>query len=76
LIWAALPPAPDAHAALLRQRLKPIGGHAMLLRGTDQVRAAIDVFHPQEAGVAALGQRVKASFDPKQILNRGRMVRI
>jgi glycolate oxidase FAD binding subunit len=48
----------------------------MLLRGTDQVRAAIDVFHPQEAGVAALGQRVKASFDPKQILNRGRMVRI
>ncbi|MBN9595063.1 MAG: FAD-binding protein [Afipia sp.] len=76
LIWAALPPAPDAHAALLRQRLKPIGGHAMLLRGTDQVRAVIDVFHPQEAGVAALGQRVKASFDPKQILNRGRMVRI
>ena len=75
LIWAALPPAPDAHATLLRQRLKPIGGHATLLRGTDQVRATIDVFHPQEAGVAALGQRVKASFDPKHILNRGRMVR-
>jgi glycolate oxidase FAD binding subunit len=75
LIWAALPPAADAHAALIRQRLKPIGGHATLLRGTDQVRAVIDVFHPQEAGIAALGRRVKASFDPKQILNRGRMVR-
>jgi len=75
LIWAALPPAADAHAALLRQRLKSIGGHATLLRGTDQVRAAIDVFHPQEAGVAALGLRVKASFDPRNILNRGRMVR-
>lgn len=75
LIWAALPPSADAHASMLRQRLKAIGGHAMLLRATDQVRNAVDVFHPQEAGVAALGQRVKASFDPRNILNRGRMVR-
>lgn len=75
LIWAALPPSADAHASLLRQRLKTVGGHAMLLRATDQVRNTVDVFHPQEAGVAALGQRVKASFDPRNILNRGRMVR-
>lgn len=75
LIWAALPPAADAHAALLRQRLRAAGGHATLLRATDQIRNAVDVFHPQEAGVAALGQRVKASFDPRNILNRGRMVR-
>lgn len=75
LIWAALPPAADAHATLLRQRLKSVGGHATLLRATDQVRNAVDVFHPQEAGVAALGRRVKASFDPRNILNRGRMVR-
>ena len=75
LIWAALPPAADAHATLLRQRLKSVGGHATLLRATDQVRNTVDVFHPQEAGVAALGQRVKASFDPRNILNRGRMVR-
>ncbi len=75
LIWAALPPAMDAHAALLRQRLKSVGGHATLLRASDQVRNTVDVFHPQEAGVAALGLRVKASFDPRNILNRGRMVR-
>lgn len=75
LIWAALPPAADAHAALLRQRLRAAGGHATLLRATDQIRNVVDVFHPQEAGVAALGQRVKASFDPRNILNRGRMVR-
>jgi glycolate oxidase FAD binding subunit len=75
LIWAALPPATDAHAALLRERLKPIRGHAMLVRATDPVRNTVDVFHPQDAGVAALGQRVKASFDPRNILNRGRMVR-
>lgn len=75
LIWAALPPAPDAHATLLRSRLKTIGGHATLLRASDQIRDAVDVFNPQEPGVAALGRRVKASFDPKNILNRGRMVR-
>ncbi|MFT6670078.1 MAG: glycolate oxidase FAD binding subunit [Afipia broomeae] len=75
LIWAALPPAADAHAALLRQRLKPVGGHATLIRATDEVRNTVDVFHPQDAGVAALGRRVKTSFDPKNILNRGRMVR-
>lgn len=75
LIWAALPSAPDAHASMLRERLKAIEGHATLIRATDQVRGAVDVFHPQRAGVAALGQRVKASFDPKNILNRGRMIR-
>ena len=75
LIWAALPSAPDAHASMLRERLKGIDGHATLIRATDQVRGIVDVFHPQRAGVAALGQRVKASFDPKNILNRGRMIR-
>jgi glycolate oxidase FAD binding subunit len=39
------------------------------------VRCHIDVFHPQAAGVAALGERIRASFDPKNILNRGRMAR-
>lgn len=75
LIWAALPPKDDAHAGLVRDRLKAIGGHATLLRAAENVRAAVDVFHPQAAGVAALSQRVKTSFDPRNILNRGRMVR-
>jgi len=75
LIWAALPPASDAHARMLRERLNGIGGHAMLLRASEQIRGAVPVFHPQQQGIAALGKRVKASFDPKNILNRGRMVR-
>ncbi|RTL48413.1 MAG: FAD-binding protein [Bradyrhizobiaceae bacterium] len=75
LIWAALPPKPDAHAALLRGKLAPFGGHATLIRASEDVRAALDVFPPQSAGVAALNQRVKTSFDPRNILNRGRMVR-
>lgn len=75
LIWAALPPSVDAHATLLRGRLQAIGGHATLLRASETVRASLDVFHPQAAGVAALSRRVKDSFDPRNILNRGRMVR-
>src|ERR1700753_388790 len=50
LIWAALPPKPDAQAALLRARVDAIGGHATLLRATDEVRRAVDVFHPQPSG--------------------------
>ncbi|WJR79536.1 FAD-binding protein [Bradyrhizobium sp. NP1] len=75
LIWAALPPKADAHAALVRQRAAAAGGHAMLVRAADEVRRQVDVFQPQPAGLAALSERVRASFDPKQILNRGRMTR-
>ena len=75
LIWAALPPAPDAHAALVRQRIEAVGGHATLIRGSEAIRQSIDVFQPQQSGVAALARRVKNSFDPKNILNRGRMMR-
>ena len=75
LIWAALPPKPDAQATLVRQRVNSAGGHAMLLRATDDMRGKVDVFHPQDAGVAALGERVRQSFDPKRVLNRGRMTR-
>jgi len=75
LIWATLPPKPDAQAAFLRQRVEAAGGHATLIRAEDEVRRHVDVFHPQAAGVAALGERVRGSFDPRNILNRGRMAR-
>jgi glycolate oxidase FAD binding subunit len=75
LIWAALPPKPDAQAGLLRARVDAVGGHATLIRAPEQMRLKVDVFHPQQAGLAALGERVRHSFDPKNILNRGRMIR-
>ena len=75
LIWAAVPPRPDAQAALLRPQVDQAGGHAMLFRATEEVRSAIDVFHPQPAGLAGLNERVRHGFDPKRILNRGRLAR-
>ena len=75
LIWAALPPKPDAQVALVRQRVEAAGGHAMLVRASELVRRDVDVFHPQPGGVAALSERVRLSFDPRNILNRGRLRR-
>ncbi|RQH06758.1 MULTISPECIES: FAD-binding protein [unclassified Bradyrhizobium] len=75
LIWAALPPKSDAHAPLVRTRANAVGGHATLIRAAEDVRRMVDVFQPQAPGIAALSERVRASFDPKTILNRGRLTR-
>src|SRR5689334_4635756 len=75
LIWAAVPPKPDAQAGRVRTRVEAAGGHAMLIRAGEDVRRNVDVFQPQAAGLTALGERVRQSFDPNNILNRGRMAR-
>ena len=75
LIWAALPPTPDAQAGFVRRRVEAAFGHATLIRAPEQVRRNVDVFHPQPGGLADLSERVRLSFDPKTILNRGRLTR-
>ena len=74
LVWIAMPPsADDAGAALVRRAVAAVGGHATLIRAPVAVRAAVDVFEPQPAPLAAVTRRVKESFDPKGVLNPGRM---
>jgi glycolate oxidase FAD binding subunit len=73
LIWLTPAPSDDAGAAMVRRAVAACGGHATLIRAAPSVRAAVDVFEPQEAGLAALTRRVKESFDPKGVLNPGRM---
>jgi glycolate oxidase FAD binding subunit len=65
--------ADDIAAAQVRRAVKTCGGHATLVRAPAALRAAADVFEPQEAALAALTKRVKDGFDPKGILNPGRM---
>ncbi|MDE1931788.1 MAG: hypothetical protein KGI43_09525, partial [Alphaproteobacteria bacterium] len=48
-------------------------GHATLIRAPAALRAAVPVFEPLAPAVAALSARVKDSFDPKRVLNRGRL---
>ncbi len=73
LVWVLLVGADDAKAAQVRNAVKVCGGHATLVRAAPAVRAAVDVFDPQDATLAALSRRVKEGFDPKGVLNPGRM---
>jgi glycolate oxidase FAD binding subunit len=73
LVWAALPPADDASAPLVRATVAKSGGHATLIRAPAAVRAKVDVFAPEPEGLAALTKRVRSGFDPHGVLNPGRM---
>jgi glycolate oxidase FAD binding subunit len=68
LIWAAY----DAVDAV-RVRASFGGGHATLIKAPAAARAAAQVFQPQPAAVAAAAARLKAAFDPRGVLNPGRM---
>lgn len=48
-------------------------GHATLLKASPPDRAATPVFQPQPAVIAAASARLRAAFDPRGILNPGRM---
>jgi len=71
LIWLATEPTPAAVAAV--RAALPAGGHATLVRAPATSRAATDVFQPQSQALMALTRRVKSSFDPDGMFNRGRM---
>ena len=73
LIWIAMPRADDGGASVIRRAMETLGGHATLIRAPAAVRAAVGVFQPQPEPLAALTKRVKESFDPKGVLNPGRM---
>jgi len=78
LVWLAPSPpgagvGEDAGAARIRTVLGANGGHATLVRAPAELRAAIPVFQPQDPATAALTTRVKDGFDPKRVLNPGRM---
>ena len=73
LIWVAMPYGDEPDANSIREAVARVGGHATLVRASASVRASADVFQPQEPALAALSKRVKESFDPKGVLNPGRM---
>ena len=54
----------------IRRVVADAGGHATLFRGGDR---DAEIFHPLNSVMAQLQQRIKQSFDPKGILNPGRM---
>jgi glycolate oxidase FAD binding subunit len=73
LILLSMPAGEGGWADELRGAVAKVGGHATLLRAPEALRRQISVFHPQPEPLAALTARVKDSFDPRRILNPGRM---
>ncbi|PRD41826.1 glycolate oxidase subunit GlcE [Phyllobacterium phragmitis] len=72
LAWLRMEADPEPQA--LRRLIAHFGGgHATLVRAPAAMRAVIDVFEPQPPALAALSRRLKQQFDPKGILNPGRM---
>jgi glycolate oxidase FAD binding subunit len=45
-----------------------------LIKGSPELRRSVPVFEPQPPPLTALVRRIKESFDPRRILNPGRMV--
>jgi glycolate oxidase FAD binding subunit len=73
LAWLAVPEAGDGGAAIIRGAVGG-DGHATLVKGSSGLRREVPVFEPQPASLASLSRRVKDGFDPRRILNPGRMV--
>jgi glycolate oxidase FAD binding subunit len=75
LIWVRVGDnVEDAGAAVIRGAIATCGGHATLIRASNDIRSRVPVFQPAPPVLAALSARIKHGFDPHHILNRGRMV--
>jgi glycolate oxidase FAD binding subunit len=78
LVWLAIADAAagdgvNAITSGLRTVAAEAGGHAVLWRAADDIRARISVFGDEPPARAALTRAIKGNFDPRGILNPGRM---
>lgn len=73
LVWLATAADGDAGAGVIRAAARAAHGHATLIRAPEPVRAAVSVFEPGPAPVAAITARIRAAVDPAGLLNPGLM---
>jgi glycolate oxidase FAD binding subunit len=62
--------AADADPVHVRDTAQRAGGHAILFR---RGRSTAETFHPLQPALLRIHQRLKQTFDPRGILNPGRM---
>jgi glycolate oxidase FAD binding subunit len=72
LVWLAGPADTDTHRAV-EQAARAAHGTWTLLRAPDALRVAVDVVPREAEPLARITRRVKAAFDPRGILNPGRL---
>ncbi len=74
LVWVAAEPGRREAAQILRAAIaRAGGGHATLVRGPTVLRRTVPVFQPQPEPLARVTRGLKEQFDPRGILNPGRM---
>ncbi|MEO1282273.1 MAG: FAD-binding protein [Pseudomonadota bacterium] len=73
LVWVEVAASADAGASDIRRAVAVHGGHATLIRAEPSVRASVEVFQPQAAGVESIMRGLKHAFDPHGLFNPGRM---
>jgi glycolate oxidase FAD binding subunit len=72
LLWFSTDPTREASAAV-RAALSRFSGHVELIRADEALRRGADIFSPLNPALAKLTRGVKASLDPKGLINPGRM---
>lgn len=72
LVWLAGPADTATHQAV-EAAARAAGGVWTLLRAPESLRAAVHVVPPEAEALTRVTRRVKAAFDPRGILNPGRL---
>ena len=72
LVWFSTDPTLEI-ATAVRGALRSFSGHVELIRADETLRRSADVFSPLAPALARLTRGVKASLDPKDLFNPGRM---
>ena len=72
LVWIAASASAETHAEICHIAAREQGTWT-LFRAPETLRAACEVIPPEDAPLARIAQHVKAAFDPRGILNPGRM---
>ncbi|MCF6327838.1 MAG: FAD-binding protein, partial [Devosiaceae bacterium] len=71
LIWVGISDPENVY--VIRSIVEDFGGFGMLVRAPEQVRKQISPFHPEHERIAEISECIRKKFDPKGILNPGRM---
>ena len=65
--------AAEMMLSLVRSEIEFVGGHSTVVKASQAVRSAVDVFHPESSTLQALAREMRSNFDPRGILNPGLM---